>query len=501
MNTMTTSPSPARAGTANADTRKLKGSLGTGAIVFMVVAAAAPLTVIGGATPLGFLLGNGAGFPSLYLVSAVILVLFSVGLSAMTRKVPKPGAFYTYVGYGLGRSSGGAAAYLALLTYTSVQIAVYGYIGELLRSTLTGLGFPDLPWWLYSIAIVAVVSLLGYRHIDLSSKVLGVLLVAEILIVVALVIAVVSSGGAAGLSLAPFEPSNVFSGAPGIGLMLAMAAFIGFESTVVFRDEAKNPDRTIPRATYIAVIGIGVLYAVASWALVMAWGPDNVVAAAADPATMLITTMLNYLGPVGGIIVNILLLTSLFAAALSFHNVLTRYQHAMAGNGLLPRKLGDVHDQHQSPHTSSLVQSATAAALVVLFAVLGLDPILQVFTWLAGVSTLTIAVLMALTSAAVIVFFRRTRVDVRAWHTLVAPLLGLLGLLLVVGIVAAYFPLMVGELDAAGQPVFGPVSITLLAVVVIAPVIGLIQAAALRRKPRAGQNLADQPVLADAVAP
>lgn len=78
---------------------------------------------------------------------------------------------------------------------------------------------------------------------------------------------------------------------------------------------------------------------------------------------------------------------------------------------------------------------------------------------------------------------------------------GLAGLLLVVGIVFAYFPLMAGELDAAGPAVFGPVSITLLAVVVTAPVVGLIQAAALRRKPRAGQDLAEQPFLDEAVTP
>lgn len=481
---MTTSPPLATAATgSSAAHTKLDGSLGAGAIVFMVVAAAAPLTVIGGATPLGFLLGNEVGFPSLYLISALILVLFSVGLSAMTRQVPKPGAFYTYVDYGLGRAPGMAAAYLALLTYTSIQAAVYGYIGELLRLTLTGLGVPDLPWWLYSLTVLGLVAVLGYRHIDLSAKVLGVLLVAEIAIVLVLVAAVVAAGGAQGLSLAPFEPVNVASGAPGIGLMLAMAAFIGFESTVVFRDEAREPNRTIPRATYTAVIGIGALYALVSWGMVMAWGPGGVVdAAAEDPAAMLITTTLDYLGPAGAIIVNVLLLTSLFAAALSFHNVLTRYKHAMASSGVLHQSLATVHARHLSPSTSSLVQSATAAVLVVLFAVVGLDPILEVFTWMAGVSTLAISVLMALTSVAVIVYFRRTATDRRIWNTVIAPVLGLVGLVVTAAIVAVNFPLLVGELDATGTPVFGPVSITLVSLTGIALVAGLAQAGLTRRR-------------------
>jgi len=468
---------------AGQPTRSLKGSLGVTAIVFMVVAAASPLTVVGGAAPLGILLGNGVGFPSMYVVSAVILLLFAVGLSAMTRHVPKPGAFFTFVGYGLGKPAGLASAFLALLTYTTIQVSVYGYIGYLLSVTFAGLGAPEIPWYVYSLASIAVVGLLGYRHIDLSSKVLGVLLVAEVGIVLVLAGAVIVTGGADGLSAEPFVPEQVFSGSPGVGLMFAIAAFIGFEATAIFRDEAKDPSRTIPRATYIAVIGIGLFYTLASWALVMAWGPDDVLAVAGeDPGAMILRTTLLYLGPVGELVINVLLITSMFACVLSFHNVITRYQHTMSNAGVLPGRLGGVHPKHLSPHTSSLVQSATAAILIVLFAVLGLDPVLQVFTWFAGVATLAIAILMAVTSLAVIVYFARTKQDRRLWNTVVAPGLGFIGLVGSAVVIVVYFPMLVGDVDAGGNPVFGTVSAVLLALIAVCPVVGLVQAAYLRRR-------------------
>jgi amino acid transporter len=468
---------------AGQPTRSLKGSLGVTAIVFMVVAAASPLTVVGGAAPLGILLGNGVGFPSMYVVSAVILLLFAVGLSAMTRHVPKPGAFFTFVGYGLGKPAGLASAFLALLTYTTIQVSVYGYIGYLLSVTFTGLGAPEIPWYLYSLASIAVVGLLGYRHIDLSSKVLGVLLVAEVGIVLVLAGAVIVTGGADGLSAEPFVPEQVFSGSPGVGLMFAIAAFIGFEATAIFRDEAKDPSRTIPRATYIAVIGIGLFYTLASWALVMAWGPDDVLAVAGeDPGAMILRTTLLYLGPVGELVINVLLITSMFACVLSFHNVITRYQHTMSNAGVLPGRLGGVHPKHLSPHTSSLVQSATAAILIVVFAVLGLDPVLQVFTWFAGVATLAIAILMAVTSLAVIVYFARTKQDRRVWNTVVAPGLGFIGLVGSAVVIVVYFPMLVGDVDAGGNPAFGTVSAVLLALIVVCPVVGLVQASYLRRR-------------------
>jgi amino acid transporter len=242
-----------------------------------------------------------------------------------------------------------------MLTYTTIQVSVYGYIGYILSVTVQSLGGPALPWWLFSLAVIALVGVLGYRHIDLSSKVLGVLLIAEVGIVLILVVAVVITGGEDGLSLAPFEPANVVSGSPGVGLMFAIAAFIGFEATAIFRDEARDPNKTIPRATYAAVIGIGVFYTLASWALVMAWGPDGVVdVVAEDPGTFIITTMARYLGVAGEIGVNILLITAMFACVLSFHNVVTRYQHSMANAGVLPDRLGAVHAKHLSPHVSSL---------------------------------------------------------------------------------------------------------------------------------------------------
>src|SRR3954447_23976790 len=74
--------------------RKLRGNLGVASIVFMVVAAAAPLGVIGGVVPLGIASGNGAGFPATFVVATVVLLFFAVGFTAMTPFVEDAGAFF-----------------------------------------------------------------------------------------------------------------------------------------------------------------------------------------------------------------------------------------------------------------------------------------------------------------------------------------------------------------------------------------------------------------------
>jgi hypothetical protein len=93
---------------------------------------------------------------------------------------------------------------------------------------------------------------------------------------------------------------------------------------------------------------------------------------------------------------------------------------------------------------ASAVQTVSALVLVVASALAGLDPVTQVFAWFVGISSVGIIALMTLTSVAVVVYFRRSRVDTRTWHTLVAPGLGLVGLAVLLVMTAVNLPLLVG---------------------------------------------------------
>lgn len=453
---------------------RLHGKLGPVGVVFMVVAAAAPLTVIGGNMPLAMGLGNGAGAPVGFLIAALVLLVFSIGFVAMTPYVPEAGAFFSYVTLGLGRRMGSGIAAVALIAYTAIQVGIYGYIGWAIDDTVRFYGGPQIPWPVYSFVILAIVALLGYRHIELSAKVLGVALVLEIGIVVLLDLVIVANPGPGGLTLAPFSPGVFTDGVLGIAVLFALTGFIGFEATAVFRDEARDPERTIPRATYAAVLIIGGFYALTCWAFVVAIGPDQVTEVAQrtldGEANMLLDTTDDNLGRIGRDVVNVLLLTSLFACVLSFHNVIARYQFALARKGLLPNRLAGVHPQHGSPALSSVVQTVTAAVIVAILALLGVDPLVGVFGSMAGVATVGMVVLMLTTSVAVLVYFARhgDRAHARVWQTRIAPVLACLGLLASLVLVLTNFTLVTGG------------STTLSAILAAVPFVGLLAGAAVR---------------------
>lgn len=221
---------------------QIKRTLGVFSIVLMVVAATAPLTVVAGTQPLVMTYTENNSIPVYYLATGAILLLFSVGFTKMSGQVPNAGAFYSYIQAGLGKTTGLGAATMALLSYVLICIAVLAYLGYATANTIA-LFAPaiEVPWWVCAIAWWAAIAFLGYRNINLSSKVLGVFLVLEVLSVTILDVAIIGTGGSEGLSLAPFSPSNFLSGVPGLGLMWAFFGFIGFEATAVFRNEAKDP--------------------------------------------------------------------------------------------------------------------------------------------------------------------------------------------------------------------------------------------------------------------
>jgi amino acid transporter len=428
----------------------LHRGLGVGSIVFMVVAAVAPLGGACAVLPLVFALGGNAAAPLYFLGAVVVLCVFAVGFTLMSRRVPNAGAFYSYVQAGLGKIAGAATASLALVSYCVLLIGLYALLGVSAAALVEQYLGLHIDWWVLTFAFVAVVALLGYRDIEVSAKVLGVALVLEALVVLVIDVAVLVRGGAAGLSAKPLDPGHAFDGAPGLGLMFAFFAFVGFEATAVFRSEAANPARTIPRATYLAVAVIGTMYAFTSYAIAIGLGPDAAATvAAADPSNVVQNLAGRYLGTVMTDIVRILLVSSVFACVLSFHNVVARYQFNLANGKLLPGSLGAVHTRHRAPSRSSVVVTVMSVVVLAVLLLLRLDPVTEIYTWFSGAATLGIIALMALTSVAVIAFHRRHHADTPLWSSVIAPVLSLAGLGFVLYLIVRNFDLLVGSKVAA----------------------------------------------------
>lgn len=427
------------------ETKKLKGSLGVASIVMMVVATAAPLTVMVANTPLMVSMGNGISAPVNALIATIIMLLFTVGFVAMSKYISNAGAFYAFIQKGLGRSIGLGSATLAVVSYAMILVALQGFIGYATADVLNKVLGLSVPWWIYSFVSIAVIGYLGYRDIELSSKFLGIALILEIAVVILVDIAVLWDKGPTGLEMAAFEMSNIISGSPGLGILFAIFSFIGFESTVIYREEAKDPERTIPRATYIAVLLVGTFYVISMWCAVSFIGQDNIASfSEKHGADLYLAVTQHYFGVVFMDVMHVLLITSLFACALSLHNIVVRYKYTLGRFGVISKRFADVHEKHGSPHVSSASLSTFCVVAFTILIAIGADPATEIYAWGAMAGTLGYMAILSLTCAAVVVFFRREKSVTSAWVTKIAPSAGLLGILGCLWVALSNLPDLIG---------------------------------------------------------
>lgn len=394
---MSNTGAPVAAGT------KLTGNMGMISLMLTVLAYSAPMAVVTGFVPFVIIFG-GPGATMAYAVTTVVLLLFSIGYIAMTKQLKKPGAFYTFITAGLGRNVGLGSAYLATSSYLINLAGAYGFMGVSVAALAAGFGVTDVPWYAWAFLGWILVSALGHFHIELSAKILTWVMVLEVGLIVIYNVAVFYTGGAEGHMAEPWTLTALMEGNTAVALLFCVMVFIGFEATALFRDEVRNPEKTIPMATYGAVIFIGILYTVTCYTLYIAYGSEAVAVANANPIGMFPESLGKLLGPMFVHATYAIVVTSEIASLISIHNVASRYIHNLSTSGAAPAYFSSVHPQHKSPYRASLAAAVIVIVILAPFVILQVDGT-TLYSRVIGIAAVGILALMSLVSVATAVWF------------------------------------------------------------------------------------------------
>lgn len=456
-------------------------SVGVVGLWFFQVSASAPLTVLVGAVVAMYAATGVVGVPVAFLVLTAVLALLTVGYVAMARHLPHAATFYALLAHGLGRPWAVVGAVLALIGYNAIQISLYGLLGASLAGVFGG------PWWLWAVFVLVAIGCLGALRIAIGAGVLAVLLALEIGVIVLFDIGAFSHAAAAGtMSLTPLLPDRLAVDGVGGVLALAIASYVGYESGPAYGEEART-QRTVASATFAAVLFLGPFYAVSSWALAVAVGPDQVAAASKADPELPMTVLVQAYGVFGPHIAGlgaVLLVTSIFAAMLSFHSTVARYVFALARERLLPQVLARTglasrRTVRDAPVGGSLMQTACAAVVVMVFATLNADPIATLFTWLAALAAVAVLLLLVASSLAALRWFHAGGGTNEGVGTrVIAPLLAIVAGTVVLGVTVANLGALLGV------PTGSPLTVIIPGVIAVGVLLGLLWAGALRHQRR-----------------
>jgi amino acid transporter len=420
--------------------------LGVPSVIMFALTAAAPLMVVGALVSTGWGVVGTTGFPLAFVIIAIILALFSFGYVAMSRHITNAGAFYSYIAQGLGRPLGVGGALVALIAYNLLQVGLYGAFGFFLSQILADKAGWNVQWWVCALALWLFIAVLGLLRVDVNSKVLMVLLGAELIAVTIFDIVFLSNPAGGSVSLEPWT-WGALTGAAGPAFAVAITAFVGFEAAPVFAEEARSKNRTVAMATFL---GLGVMllsYALTSWAAAASIGVDTTVKAAQDTLATggpFFPTLVEKGGAWAGDVGIVLLVTSIAAAALSYHNTTARYAFALGRERVLPAFFGRTRARSGAPASGSIFQTVIGLVVIVLFAVQGWDPMVNLFFWLGTSGGVGVLLLVTATSLSVIFYFARDARGEGAWARLIAPILATVALGYVMWQVFDNFGLLLG---------------------------------------------------------
>ena len=298
----------------------------------------------------------GAAAPVAYLVCAAAMALIVRCIALAGSRVSLTGGPYAYVGTAFGPYAGFIAGVMLWMLGTFAGAAV-----ATVFASSVGLLFTNFVSRTTEIAILVTAfafwSLVNLRGVTLGSQLNSVATVAKLFPLLLI--------GIGGLFF--INPQNLeWTTTPAAGdvartSLLLIFAFAGLEVALVPSGEVRDTERTVPRATALAMIGITALYLALQISAQGILGGGLAFAGA--------TPLADAAGSAFGNVGRTLLLAGASVSMFGYIGGMTlsvpRMVYAFARDGFFPRVFSEVDPVHKVPRAAIVAQSVLVVALAI----------------------------------------------------------------------------------------------------------------------------------------
>jgi amino acid transporter len=440
----------------------------------------------------GFLVFTaGVAAPLTIIVAGIAIAFLGNTLSEFSRAHPSTGGFISFVGKTFGGTSAVTTALLCGAGYIIAISSVLAISGGFLATTLQHYLHWNIPWIILSALLTGGAVIMTVIGVGVSTKLAGAFFAFEMLVLIVVSIAALIKHGGH-LSLVPFEPSHITSGATGLaaGFPLAIYLFIGWENSAALAEETGNPRRNVPRAVFLSTALMLVSYVLFAYCTVTGFGYNGATLSAA--AIPFITVAQGILASFA-FFAYLAGLTSTVGVLISAINSQARLIFNAGREGLLPAWIGKVHPTRRTPVNALFVFTGVAGALILVWCFLhliggaknsaGMNP-LTFFVESSTLGTILVLIVYFLANLALPFYYRKFRpTEFNVVKHVVLPVLGMI----TIGI-PMYYLVKPGQL-----PPYDWYPYLALGIVVAAVIYGYILN---RRDPslgeRAGSIIADE---------
>ncbi|MEB8170244.1 amino acid permease [Macrococcus caseolyticus] len=296
-----------------------------------------------------------------WLLGGVITICAGLTVAELAAAIPRNGGLTTYIEYTYGKFSGFLAGWAQSFIYFPAMIAAQAIVFS--EQVLNLLHLKD--GWIVPVAFIAVASI--YLINIIGSKAGGILqsvtLVVKLIPLIVIIIFGLMNTGDVEVSLAPNTGDtgiNFFT-AIGAGLLATMFAYDGWIHVGNIAGEMKNPKRDLPLAIVLGLGLVTVIYLLINATFLYTMPIEDLkgnLSAATDASEML-------LGDMGGKLVTIGILISVYGALNGYTMTGMRLPYTMAEKNILPFKESFMKVTNAGiPWFSGLVQMIIGAIMI-----------------------------------------------------------------------------------------------------------------------------------------
>lgn len=289
-------------------------------------------------------------------------ILLAMVFAALSRNFPRAGGPYAFTQEAFGPMAGFLVAWSYWISIwvgnAAVATGAVSYLSVFFPSLSTTIGLHAG----VTIAIIWLLTAINCRGAYLAGSVQLATTVLKLLPLIAVIglgaLVVIGDGGA---SLAPLDTSTISIGPITAAATLTLWGLLGLESATVPAEKVKDPTRTIPRATMIGMIVTGVIYLLASSAIILLQPADEVAASSAPFADF----VARHWGENAGKWLALFAAISGFGALNGWILLQGELPYAMAKGGVFPAFLAKT-SANGTPVRAHLISSTLLTAVVML---------------------------------------------------------------------------------------------------------------------------------------
>lgn len=326
------------------------------------------------------------------LLGTLACIFTAVSVAVLAIKYSYSGGIYSYTRIALGPSVAFMAGWTILLSYVLLPATGALFIGVYMP-VLTGVGgigfqFEGLLW---ALVFGAIMTFFAYIGIKTSARSMTVVLLVQYAIIFVIAIAAIAKAIATpGTNFtAPLNPAL----APGgIGALSAAGftfffAYYGFEATVSFAGETKNPYKSCAWGAIYAILIVGLIYVLWGWALALPYtnnlpGSWDIFRLAITASGDMAPVAQDLFGLIGVAMIASAIVISAFGSGTASSCSVSRILWQMGDDGLLPKAMNKLHKKYASPYVAALVTGAVTAIVPIIFTVVGYS-MLQAFFFMS----------------------------------------------------------------------------------------------------------------------